>query len=184
MVNYIKNHSASYGYQGLFFVRGKNGAAYDAWVTANTPGDCDLDLLTENTTWIYFDSVMRLQCSWTSIYEDDVHIGFRTYPGKEEAETDYYTGGADRQIFLAIVETDRATCEGMETVMKYWNKATRINTEELILVRQYATTTFRQFSNQNIALKKYLPVIINGISYIELGTTDKQELTISGISVW
>ncbi len=172
MVNKIKNNST----QGLYILADQGG-----WVAANTPGEADLDSLVLGTSYIYFASLIRLESSQTHNHESDLERGFKSW-ADGEGTRDLRTGGAEKQYLLVTVEEALSTVEYMESFAKYRNRTAR--TDEIYLVRQKATTTFRQFPNQVPTLKKYCPVLIRGVNSIETGNIDKQTITLVLEVVW
>lgn len=179
MANLIKNASS----QGLYFLNGKSAGATAVWVSNNTPGECDLALLSLYTTYIYFDSVIQIQYQFMDKWESDTMRGYRIEADTEGTQK-YFTGGHDREFIIIVVETTRTIAEGWMNFEKYWNKVARGSTDELVLVRQYASETFRQFANQTPALKKYIPVVILGCTIVEGGTPDRHQITITTQAIW
>lgn len=173
MANLLKNNST----QGLYILTDQGG-----WVAANTPGEADLALLSLGTTYLYFDSVIRFESNQSHNYESDLERGLKSW-ADGEGTRDWSTGGAEKQFILVMAETDLTTAELTEFFAKYWNRIARGSTE-IYLVRQKATTTFRQFPNNTPALKKYIPVILRGVNSIETGNIDKQNVTLLLEGYW
>jgi len=130
---------------GVFILADNSG-----WVAANNPGLADLDALIEGTGYIFIDD-------WTLMQR----------PGKNDFQVmdmgdgikRFYTYGDNQKIWRIrgiLPDTEEELCE------KFDELTNRIDAVQKYLVIRRGSTDYKQFPNDQGALKKYVPIILVG----------------------
>jgi hypothetical protein len=153
MVNYIKNNSS----QGLYITEDQGSQ-----IGNNTPGNIDLDQLSLGDSYIYFDNIQRFE-EKTTYNREEAFVGWKTV---QDASTKIAatTGGGKRNWFLISVECNLTTAENFK---KLATLNAKISDELKYIVKQYASESFEQFTNESGTLKKWAGIIIRGYDIVE-----------------
>jgi hypothetical protein len=178
MVNLLKNNSS----QGLYFTNDFGGK-----ILAGTPEDLDLDSLTENTHWIYFDKIIRFEHKTTYNNENEFFRGFSTW-NEDQCKVAANTGGHRKSVFFITVECDEDKVEYLERFGTYEVKllSDTGRTNGLYMIKQTASTAFRKFPNNAGTLNEFCEIIIRGIDIVELAESgkDMQMCNIAVEEIW
>lgn len=166
MVNKIKTNSTV----GLYITEDQGGAK-----AANTPGEIDLDLLTEGDKYVFCPIVLQFKHALTFNDEGDSRKGHSVYFATGAGKMGHSTGTADKGLLMVVCEVTNANGAKLKTFSKLNN---RIGDAEKLLVHQYAAETFEEFPNAAGTLKKYLPVIVRGIDITEQGGKNDSKMAI------
>ena len=160
MVNLLKNNST----QGLYFVEEENGQ-----ILNDTPGEIDLDNLSLNDTYIYFETILRFEEKLTFNKEGKDWTGFWTWQdGNNGARAG--TGGGMKSFYLITVETDETTAENLKRLASL----NVVPTDGLkYLVKQTAASAFEKFPNESSVLKNASGIIIRGVDIVEIAESGK-----------
>lgn len=169
MVNKIKTNSTV----GLYILQDQGG-----WVAANTPGEADLDLLSDGDTYWYGPLVLQFRHMLTFNDEGDSRKGHSTYFATGSGLLGHSTGEADRGMLTVACEVTTANGSKIKKFAKLNN---RIGDGQKYLVHQYASETFEEFPNASGTLKKYLPVIVRGVDVIEQDGRNNTKLATIGL---
>lgn len=165
MVNKIKNNST----QGLYIIE-DDGTS----ITANTPGEIDLDLQTLGTQYMYFDTILRFEEKSTYNREGSDWIGFKTW-ATGEGSSQASTGGAAKTFYMATVEDDETTAEAMKRmgILNVKTGSAAGAGKIKYLVKQTASEAFEQFPNSAGSLRNYTAIIIRGSDIVEIASSGK-----------
>lgn len=160
-----------------------------SWVTNNLPGNCKLggdDGLVLGTGYMYFNDFLSLARNTTSPSSDSI-IGWSfAQDGNTYLKTNASTG---QGIFTHLEVNVLVTSTQQQNFEKFFDlhQATKpaISGFQLYLVRQWASTTFKQFS-YNAGLKKYIAVVLTDYDMIEVSQQgfDGQNLRIGFIHAY
>lgn len=145
----------------------------------NNPGLCDLDNLSLGDTYIYFETLIRIDLILNTGGSGDF-LGHRfssVAPGK----TGHITGNDDLENCVLIAETTATTEEKARAFVKLNN---RDGDGQKYLIQRYGTSDWRQFPNELGVLKKYIPIYTTACSVVDTGEKDRKQLTISGVATW
>ena len=156
---------------GVYLLIDNNG-----WVAANLPGQCNLggdSGLVLASGYIYFDNFLSLSIS-ASTPRNDSFTGWNLI---QNGETTLAKGqgnaGVLRTIMLSVLVDS--------TTQANWSKffdVHQANTEyQAYLVRQWASTTFRQW-DLNETLKSYTPILPVGFQNAETNKEGKDVQTL------
>ena len=165
---------------GLYLLIDNNG-----WKAANTPNTCNLGGdtgLILGTGYIYFDDFISLSRGSTTPLSG-THIGWTfAQSGSTYLRTNAITGQA---IFSRIEANLIITDTQQSNFEKFFDLHQAVTNFQLYLVRQWASTTFKQFS-YNATLLKYIAVILTDYDIIEIsqGGNDVQNLRIGMIHAY
>jgi hypothetical protein len=152
---------------GVYILQDNGG-----WVAANTPNTAVLGGagLTLGSGYIYFDDFNELVNAKSSPTDADFigwDIAQRT--GTNTQKSQAFCGEAILQTIMLSVVLDSTSAQSLETFYDYVNDK---DSAQYYLVRQWGSTTFRQFSYAQ-TLYKYLPVIITDVMVSETNTGGK-----------
>lgn len=155
MANPIKTNSIT----GAYILEDETG-----WVAANTPGNANLDNLTEGTQYLYFDTVRKLDYVLTANRDSEIKIGFTTTSLGDGKKSWYSHTYENCNLFLiALVTSDVAgKCR------RFLKTLNRAGTSQKYFVKQKASEVFELYPNAAAVLKKYTRVIVRGIQTIEV----------------
>ena len=176
MVTYLKNNDI-----GAYIVE-EQGAN----ISGNTPGNIDLDLLTEGDTYIYINDVLNLTYTINNRYGE-------RFPGFElwsygGGKTEYFTteGQQVGLILRGVINNSNSF-----KVEKFCKLNNRVGDPQKYLVRMYATgaasgANFRSFSDGAGTQKYYTPVIAYIYSDTEKDSAGKDNINfeIQMVEVW
>ena len=155
MVNKIKTNSTV----GLYITEDQGGA-----IGSNTPGEIDLDSLSEGDTYIFCPIVIQFRHLLTFNDEGDERKGHSVYFANGSGLVGHSTGEADRGMLTVVCEVTTANGSNLKKFGKLNN---RIGDGQKYLVHQYAAEVFEEFPNASGTLKKYIPVIVRGVDVTE-----------------
>jgi len=166
MVNKIKNNSTV----GLYITEEQGGS-----IAANTPGEIDLDSLSDGDTYIYCPIVIQLRHALTFNNEGPDRKGHTVYFANGAGKMGHSTGTADKGLLMVTCEVTNANGSKLKKLAKLNN---RIGDGVKYLVHQYASETFEEFPLASGTLKKYIPVIVRGIDVSEQGGKKDNKMAI------
>ena len=189
IANLIKNNST----QGVYLLIDESNHL----LTNNKPGDIDIadigGTMILGQTYIYFDSVMRLEHRLSFVSEGGdnwVNHNLSAYPA---GRVEHWTGECDKGNLILMAECDDETAFYAKNFCKKNNRAGNdgeaLSTHRY-LIHQYASETFEKFPNHLAALtyangKQYLPIIVSGCDVIEMeGIKDRKQVIIGMWESW
>ena len=146
---------------GVYIVEEENGQ-----IAGNTPGGIDLAALVNGDTYVYADSVIQFEHRLTFNYESDEMRGHNVFRAGGAGQHGHNTYEGDRGYAAIIIEVAHANASLWENFAKQNN---RTGDGAKFLIQQYASNTFREFPNATGTQKKYLPVIVRGVTFSETG---------------
>lgn len=136
-------------------------------IANNTPGEIKLGGdtgLVLGTGYMYFDDFISLEL-YAGTPNNDAMIGWSFIQhGTIYLKTTAQTGQAK---FTTLLLTVHATSTQQQNFEKFFDAHQAVSTYQLYGIRQWASETFKQFS-YNATLKKYIAVILNGYTVIEV----------------
>ena len=149
----------------------------NAGIANNTPGEILLGGgagLVLGTGYMYFDDFISLE-EYAGTPNNDVMIGWSFFQdGSTYLKTKAQTGQAKLTSLLLTVQVTATQQQNLE---KFFDAHQAVEQYQLYGIRQWATTTFKQFS-YNATLKKYIAVILNGYTIIETNREGKDVQTL------
>jgi hypothetical protein len=161
MVNLLKNNSTI----GLYITE-DNGNK----ITGDTPEDLDLDLVgTVGVNWIHFENIVRFEEKATANMEGEF-TGWKTWQIDAASGTAASTGGARRVFFMITVECNETTAENFK---KFFTLNVKIGDTLKYLIKQTASSSFEQFSNNVASMHPWAAVIIRGYDIVEMANSGK-----------
>lgn len=166
MVNKIKTNSTV----GLYITEDQGGA-----IGSNTPGEIDLDSLTEGDKYIFCPIVIQFRHALTFNDEGPDRKGHSVYFASGAGKMGHSTGTADKGLLMVTCEVTNANGAKLKKFAKLNN---RIGDGVKYVVHQYAAETFEEFPIAAGTLKKYLPVIVRGIDVTEQGGKNDNKMAI------
>ena len=149
------------------------------WVGNNNPGLCDLDNLSEGDTYIYFQTLIRIDLTLNTGGGGDF-LGHRfssVGPGK----AGHVSGYDDIENFTGVFEV---TADVEEKARRFVKLNNRAGDGLKYLIQRYGAADWRQFPNSAGVLKKYVPIYTTGCSVVDTGEKDRKQLTIPGVATW
>lgn len=157
---------------GLYLLIDNNG-----WVGNNTPGTCNLGGSTGlvlGTGYMYFDDFTSLKRSSTTPNTEGF-VGWTFGQGSSTyLRTNGFTGQA---IFSGLEFTAMVDSTQQQNFERFFDIHQAVGNYQLYLVRQWASTTFRQFS-YNATLYQYIAVILTNYDIAENGQQGKDVQTL------
>jgi hypothetical protein len=168
MATLLKNNSTT----GVYIIIEENGR-----IAANAPGDIDLDNLVVGTGYMYFDDFGGLLHNGTTPDTEAMFGWSFSQDGTTDGKIWGMTGGCALITYKLVVT---ATATQQQNFEKFFHNHTALRNYQLYLVRQWASTTFKQFSI-NGTLQNYIPVILVGYTISEIAQQgyDVQNLEIN-----
>ena len=161
---------------GIFITKEENGQ-----INNNTPGGIDLDNLTAGDTYIYFTNILRFEHKLSANFEGEDRWGHKTW-GIANGVNAHNTGTIEMGYFMVSCEGTETQAEQAEQFLKKNNRGSLATSTNIrYLVKQTATTVFRQFPNASGTLVNYCPVILRGVSAVEndMSGKDVQLITLA-----
>ena len=149
------------------------------WVGNNNPGLCDLDNLSLGDTYIYFQTLIRIDLMLNTGGAGDF-VGHR-FSSVAAGKTGHISGYDDVENLIVITEVTATEEEKARAFIKLNNRA---GDGQKYLIQRHGTSDWRQFPNENGVLKKYVPVYTTGCTVIDTGEKDRKQLTLSGVVTW
>lgn len=128
--------------------------------------------LTEGDTYLYFDSVVQFQHGILTNLQTSSVKGKSTFSAGTAGQTTVNTGEGDQCGFQIQALVDHSAAAKIEKFVKLDNRLSGGTIKARYLVRQYASTTFREFPLADGTLKKYAQVtsmIYDSMETIEKG---------------
>ena len=157
---------------GLYLLIDNSG-----WVAGNTPNTCKLggdDGLILGSGYMYFDDFTSLKRSSTTPNTE----GFVGWAFGQDSSTYLKTKAYTGQALLTGLEfTAMVTSTQQSNFEKFFDAHQAVGNYQLYLVRQWASTTFKQFS-YNATLYKYITVIPTNYDIAENGQQGKDVQTL------
>ena len=145
----------------------------------NNPGLCDLDNLSLGDTYIFFQTLIRIDVILNTGGSGDF-LGHR-FSSVAAGKTGHITGQDDLENVVLIVEVTADTEEKARAFVKLNNRS---GDGQKYLIQRYGTSDWRQFPNEVGVLKKYIPIYTTACTVVDTGEKDRKQLTISGVATW
>jgi hypothetical protein len=160
---------------GVYILQDQGG-----WRAANTPNTCTLGGagLTLGEGYIYFDDFLSLTTTTSTPNNSDFmgwNVGQRTGSTNRQKTGAICAQGIFKQFTLNVLVTSTQ----QQNFEKFFDFANDVSSSQYHLVRQWASTTFKQFSYEQ-TLYKYAYVILTGYS---LSETNKEGKDIQNLQI-
>lgn len=149
MVSLLKNTTT----HGLYIIEEQGGS-----IAANTPGEIDLDSLTEGTDYIYIEDITSYGKALGFMKKGDNQYGWEVI-GLGAGKTQKLTYGDDERLIQFTFECTEAQKELIEP---FGVKNNSFIDAQKYLVWQHGATDFEQYPNATGTNKNYAPVIVLG----------------------
>jgi hypothetical protein len=165
MVNLISSNSST----GVYLVIEENNQ-----ISGNTPNGIDLDNLTLATGYMYFDKFLSLVLTGSTPYNDNFTGWDFGQSSNPKLKT---TGGTGAGKLVMATLTVHVDATEQQNFLKFWETHISASAYQLYLLRQWASTTFKQFP-YNGTLYKYLAVCPVGFTLTEANQQGKDTQTL------
>ena len=140
---------------------------------------CDLDNLTLGDTYIYLETVIRLDVMINTGGAGDF-LGHR-FSAVAAGKTGHVSGYDDIENYVLVAETTATIEEKTRAFVKLNN---RQSDGLKYLIQRYGASDWRQFPNDAGVLKKYVPIYTTGCTVVDTGEKDRKQVTIPMVATW